>query len=264
MVERAGSSRARRRSSSTTGSSMPVDAPTLNKARWCRRRLLAWYERHGRQFPWRSSNADLYQRVVAEILLQRTQAATVSQFFDSFFQKLKSWDDIDAMPIEQLENVLRPIGLWRRRATALKALAREMVGRAGSFPASRDELESLPAVGQYVASAVLLFAYKRAEPLLDGSMARVIERVFEPRRLVDIRYDSRLQALARILVRSRDPEGVNWALLDVAARSCVPQAPRCDDCPLRRRCNYAMGTHIFRTGQGRQRRHGELLLHREE
>ena len=76
---------------------MPVDAPTLNKARWCRRRLLAWYERHGRQFPWRSSNADLYQRVVAEILLQRTQAATVSQFFDSFFQKLKSWDDIDAI-----------------------------------------------------------------------------------------------------------------------------------------------------------------------
>ena len=245
MVERAGSSRVRRRPSSTTGSSISFDAPTLNKARWCRRRLLAWYERHGRQFPWRSPSAGLYQRVVGEILLQRTQASTVGQFFDSFFRKFRSWDHIDAVPIGQLENVLRPIGLWRRRATALKALAREMVVRAGRFPASRDELESLPAVGQYVASSVLIFAYKRAEPLLDGSMARVIERVFEPRRLVDIRYDSRLQALARILVRSRDPIRVNWALLDVAARNCLPQAPICDECPLRRRCNYTMGTHVF-------------------
>ena len=196
MVERAGSSRVRRRPSRTTGSTDFIDAPTLNKARWCRRQLITWYDRYGRKFPWRSASAGLYQKVVAEILLQRTQASTVSQFFDSFFQRFKSWDDIDAVPIAQLEEVLRPIGLWRRRATALKALAREMVCRAGGFPGSRDELESLPAVGQYVASSVLLFAYKRAEPLLDGNMARVIERVFEPRRLVDIRYDSRLQALS--------------------------------------------------------------------
>ena len=244
MAARAGSSRVRRRPSRTIGSSTALDAPTLNKARWCRRQLITWYDRHGRQFPWRSASAGLYQQVVAEILLQRTQASTVSQFYDSFFQKFKSWDDIDAAPIAQLENVLRPIGLWRRRATALKALARELVGRAGSFPASRDELESLPAVGQYVASSVLLFAYKRAEPLLDGNMARVIERVFEPRRLVDIRYDSRLQALARILVRSRDPARVNWALLDLAARHCLPKTPKCAECPLRRRCNHATGTLI--------------------
>lgn len=244
MVEQAVSSRGARRRSSTTGSSVDLDEPTLNKARWCRRQLLVWYGRHGRQFPWRSPSAGFYQQVVAEILLQRTQAATVSQFFVSFFQKFRCWDDIDAAPIGQLEDVLRPIGLWRRRAASLKALAGEMVGRGGSFPASRDELESLPAIGQYVASAVLLFAYKRAEPLLDGNMARVIERVFEPRRLVDIRYDSRLQALARILVRSRDPVRVNWALLDVAARNCLLQTPKCDECPLRRRCNYAIANRI--------------------
>ena len=239
----------RQRPSRTTGASTPLDAPTLNKARWCRRQLITWYDRHGRRFPWRSANAGLYEQVVAEILLQRTQASTVSQFYDSFFQKFRSWDDIDATPIGQLENVLHPIGLWRRRATALKGLAREIVGRAGRFPASRDELESLPAVGQYVASSVLLFAYKRAEPLLDGNMARVIERVFEPRRLVDIRYDSRLQALARILVRSRDPARVNWALLDLAARNCLPQTPKCAECPLRRRCSHATGTLIpTRTG----------------
>ncbi len=244
MVEQAGSSQSRLKTSSVTSRAIPLDAPTLNKARWCRRQLLAWYVRHGREFPWRSCNASLYQQVVAEVLLQRTQASTVSKFFDSFFQKFKTWNDIDMAPIGQLENALRPIGLWRRRATALKALARELVVRGGSFPPSREELEALPAVGQYVASSVLLFAYNRAEPLLDESMARVIERVFEPRRLVDIRYDRRLQALARLLVRSRNPARVNWALLDVAARNCLRRTPNCNECPLKRHCNFANGIKV--------------------
>lgn len=241
MVARAGSSQARQRLSSTGAPPITFDGPTLDKVRWCRRRLLAWYDRHGRQFPWRSPDAELYQQVVVEVLLQRTQASTVGRFFDSFFERFGSWDDIDAASGELLESALRPIGLWRRRAIALKGLAREMVGRAGGYPASSDELEALPAVGQYVASAVLLFAHKRPEPLLDGNMARVLERVFEPRRLADIRYDLRLQSLARLLVRSRDPTRLNWAILDLAARHCGPRSPACAGCPLRPRCNYALG-----------------------
>lgn len=240
MVVRAGSSRASTRRSRTSLPPVVFDRPTLEKARWCRRRLLAWYEQHGRQFPWRSQCAGVYQQVVAEVLLQRTQASTVGRFFDAFFDQFRSWDDIDSAPDELLENVLRPIGLWRRRAIALKALAGEMVARRGHFPDSRGELETLPAIGQYVASAVLLFAQGRPEPLLDANMARVLDRVFEPRRLVDIRYDPRLQGLARLLVRSREPARINWAILDLAARHCGSRSPRCDECPLRKRCNFAL------------------------
>lgn len=239
MVARAGSSRASTRRSRTSPPPVVFDRPTLDKARWCRRRLLAWYEQHGRQFPWRSQDAGVFQQVVAEVLLQRTQASTVGRFFDAFFEQFRSWDDIDSAPDELLESILRPIGLWRRRAIALKALAAEMVARRGDFPDSRGELETLPAIGQYVASAVLLFAQRRPEPLLDSNMARVLDRVFEPRRLVDIRYDPRLQGLARLLVRSREPARINWAILDLAARHCG-RSPKCEECPLRTRCNFAL------------------------
>jgi A/G-specific adenine glycosylase len=239
MVERAASSQARRSPSSRDARPITFDGPTLHKVRWCRRRLLAWYDRHGRNFPWRSPKAGLYRQVVVEVLLQRTQAPTIGRFFDPFFKSFGSWEEIHAAPLGTLENALRPVGLWRRRAAALKGLAREMVRRGGGFPASRDELEALPAVGQYVASAVLLFAHNRPEPLLDGNMARVLERVFKPRRLVDIRYDRGLQTLARVLVQSKEPVRVNWAILDVAALHCGARAPACDGCPLRRGCNYA-------------------------
>jgi A/G-specific adenine glycosylase len=239
MAERAESLRSRPSPTSAATAAAALEEQVLVKARWCRRRLLAWYDLHGRHFPWRSPGAGLYQQVVAEVLLQRTQASTVGRFFDAFFEQFDSWADIDVAPQESLESALRPIGLWKRRANALKALAREMVTRGGQFPDSRDELEALPAVGQYVASAVLLFAHGRAEPLLDGNMARVLDRVFEPRRLVDIRYDVRLQSLARVLVRSRRPSVINWAILDFAALRCTYRSPQCEACPLRARCNFA-------------------------
>jgi A/G-specific adenine glycosylase len=216
------------------------EAAALSKVRWCRRQLLTWYVRWGRDLPWRRSSAGLFQKIVVEVLLQRTQAATIERFFPTFLQRFRNWNDVSSASIEDLGQVLRPIGLWRRRAGALKALAREMVGRRGFFPTDRREIESLPAVGQYVASAVLLFAHGRPEPLLDANMARVLERVFEPRRLADIRYDPWLQTIVRALVRSKRSADVNWAVLDIAALYCRTAKPICPDCPLKRKCNYAL------------------------
>jgi A/G-specific adenine glycosylase len=171
--------------------------------------------------------------------LQRTQAATVDKFCSTFFDQFGSWEHIHASDLAELGLSLRPIGLWRRRAAALKALAAEMVSRGGKFPSCEDELQTLPAIGQYVANAVLLFAHGKPRPLLDANMARLLERVFERRKLVDIRYDAGLQALAHEFIRSRRAIELNWAVLDVAALYCRQSNPQCLMCPLRNRCNYA-------------------------
>ena len=94
----------------------------------------------------------------------------------------------------------------------------------------------MPAVGQYVASAVLLFCHERPEPLIDSNMARVLERYFGSRKLADIRYDPYLQRLARDVVGSDHPTLINWAILDFAALVCTPRNPRCQKCPLNRGC----------------------------
>jgi A/G-specific adenine glycosylase len=199
---------------------------------------------HGRRLAWRSPNVGLYEKVVVEILLQRTRAESVDRLFHSFFTEFDSWRRIDQIDVVALGSVLRPIGLWKRRANSLKALAAEMVRRQGKFPSSREELEALPAVGQYVANAILLFVHKQAEPLLDVSMARVLERVIERRRFADIRRDPGLQALARELVRSRRAIEINWAVLDVGARYCRPKNPDCPYCPLVKRCEFAITSQI--------------------
>jgi A/G-specific adenine glycosylase len=205
-----------------------------------RRLLLRWYLREGRKFPWRVSTASRYTLIVSEVLLQRTRAETVAEFYPRFVKRFPGWNHLALSTGQDLRKFLEPIGLWRQRSVSLRALAQEMQSRRGRLPATREEIESLPGVGQYIASAAMVFCQGGREPLLDVNMARVLERCFRPRKLVDIRYDPWLQALARAAVNHRRAREINWAVLDLAAAICTIRNPRCDICPLRSCCRYAL------------------------
>lgn len=220
-------------------SKLPKPTISAQVAAKTRRALLTWYAVHGRDFPWRRDEVTLYQLVLAELLLQRTRAETVAAFFDQFATRFPTWESIAVSTVDEIGGYLKPIGLWRRRATSLRALAQAMVTRGGEFPRSRAEIESLPAVGQYIANAILLFSGGRAEPLLDVNMARVLERAFGPRMRVDIRDDPHLQSISRAIVRGKHATRINWAILDLAAKVCTIRNPSCDECPLKRVCQHA-------------------------
>ncbi len=208
----------------------------VRNVRFFQARLLAWFTRSARKFPWRKRRASLYHKVVAEVLLQRTRAEVVSAFLPAFLGRFPSWASLAEATEKELGAFLQPLGLWRRRATSLKKLAVELASRKGCFPRNRAEIESLPGVGQYIANAVMLFCHGDAEPLLDVNMARVLERYFGPRTLADIRYDPYLQNLARRVLRSTDAVSLNWATLDLAALICTNRKPRCGECPLAAGC----------------------------
>ena len=218
-----------------------------------RRKLLRWFESHGRSFPWRRASATNYQYIIAEALLQRTRAETVALFFPRFTKEFPSWRQLAFASVIRLQNYLKPIGLWRRRASSIRALAKTMAKRNGRFPRERTAIEALPGVGQYIANAVLLFCHAQPQPLLDFNMARVLERVFGPRKLADIRYDPWLQELARKVVRCKAPARLNWAILDLAATTCLASNPRCSECPLASLCKFAQGYPEKLPGQPKSR-----------
>jgi A/G-specific adenine glycosylase len=198
--------------------------------------VIEWFDENGRDFPWRRANQSLYRLVVTEILLQRTRAETVAGFYAEFFARFPSWRALSRATGLELERFLMPIGIWKRRANVLGRLSAEMVARGGRFPREYSEVRRLPGVGQYVANAVVLFRDGTPAPLIDGSMARVLERYFGPRKLADIRYDPYLQDLACRVVGWDDPRAVNWAILDLAALVCKVRNPACSECPLTRGC----------------------------
>jgi A/G-specific adenine glycosylase len=211
-------------------------------------KLTAWFPEAGRDFPWRRCGASTYEQVCVEVLLQRTKAETVAASYAKFFDTFPSWGALANADIAQIETVLRPLGLWKRRASSIQRLASYAVAADGHFPTALAALAEIPAVGQYVANAIRLFQHNKAVPLLDVNMARVIERYLRPRTLADIRYDPWLQSAAHWLVR-RNARAVNWAVLDLGGTICRPAAPRCEICPLRKDCSYGRQLLAYRATQ---------------
>lgn len=224
------------------------------KVRSFTRRVLSWYDANGRTLPWRKRGEPLYRLVVSEILLQRTRAETVADFYDQFFSVFQSWDDLASAAVVEIGEVLKPIGLWKQRAPRLKGLAEAIVERGGELPRTRDELSQLPGLGQYVVNATLVFQGVEPAPLLDAGMARVLERHFGARKLADIRDDPYLQDLANEVVSREDCISVNWAILDLAALVCKKQGPRCQLCPVKDTCRAAVTrSDIFVAGYSKSR-----------
>lgn len=145
--------------------------------------LLKWYRENGREFPWRKNNLTPYQLIIAETLLQRKKAETVSKLFNHFIDEFPNWTAVADAKIEVLEVYLKPIGLYKQRAKRLKGLATEMVKRKGKIPYDRKDLESIPFMGQYIANAVELMIFNEPSPLIDVNMARVLERYFGERKI---------------------------------------------------------------------------------
>jgi A/G-specific adenine glycosylase len=200
--------------------------------------ILNWFEEHKRDFPWRAHSMSNYGKIISEVFLQRTKAETVAKFFPSFISKYPSWKQLSNVTEDELKEIMKPLGLYNQRGARLYKLAQELKKRNGRFPSVRSEVEEMGMMGQYITNAFELFVLKKPAPLLDVNMARVLERYFGKRKMVDIRYDPYLQALSLSVVSHEQYKEINWAILDFGALVCKARNPLCDNCPLKNRCKY--------------------------
>ncbi len=201
-----------------------------------RRRLLAWYARHRRRLPWRGAR-DPYAVLVSETMLQQTQVARVLEFYPRFLARYPTLEDLAAASADAVRESWEGLGYYAR-ARNLHAAAREVMRRlSGRLPRRPEELRALPGIGRYTAGAVASLAYGADVPAVDTNAARVLARVFAVRgRRKSAHRERRVWALAAALVPRGRAADWNQALMDLGATYCVARKPRCQDCPVCRRC----------------------------
>ncbi len=202
------------------------------------KKILHWYRTNGRKFPWRENNRSCYQKIFAELLLQRTKAETVAKHYPALIMKYQSWEDLANAQIIEIEQDLHPLGLYKQRALRLSLLAHEMVKLGGMFPENTKDLIELPFIGDYQCNAIRLLCFGKREPLVDVNMVRIIERFFRERLLVDYRYDPKIQFIARRIVSHKKAKEINFGVIDFAAKVCTKNRPKCVLCDLHHRCMY--------------------------
>ena len=203
------------------------------------RRLLSWFDDYGRQLPWRHSTMEPWQVLVVEILLQQTRAERIAAFVPAFLADFPSLRALAETDESTLAERLATLGLQNRRAGRLVALAGVLLARNGRIPNTKPELELLPGVGPYVAAAYMSTVLEEPEPMVDVNMARLIERLYGPRTLADIRHDPHINGIAdRLIHLAVRPKELNWAVLDLGAAHCKARSPSCRGCPLLEVCPF--------------------------
>ena len=205
-------------------------------------RLLAWYDAHHRELPWRISpvaqaageRPDPYRIWLSEVMLQQTTVEAVKPYFQAFLAK---WPDVASLAAAEQQEVMRAwAGLgYYSRARNLKACADAVAALPGGFPDTEDGLRALPGIGAYTAAAVAAIAFGRRAAVVDGNVERVTARLYAietplPEAKAEIRR--RVEAL----VPASRPGDFAQAMMDLGATICTPKRPRCMLCPVREDC----------------------------
>jgi DNA (cytosine-5)-methyltransferase 1 len=202
-----------------------------------RRDLLRWHEESAREYPWRRSGIPPWLVLMAEMCLHRTRADQVAPVFERL-RELAPTPEAMVDNEAECRAAMLSLGL-RWRAENIIRVARVLVEQPGGrVPDTELGLRSLPGVGDYVAQAVLCFAFGRRAVLLDTNTARIVGRVTgrDDARRWQVRLD-----LHRLAGAAGPDAAFNYALLDLGALACPAGRPHCERCPLRPLCATATG-----------------------
>ncbi len=215
------------------------------------RALLAWWDAGHRDLPWRRTR-DPYAVLVAEVMLQQTQAERVAPKWQEFLDAFPTVEALAAAPLAAVIRAWSGLG-YNRRAVYLHRMARAVVAQhGGRVPAEVHALRRLPGVGPYTARAVAAIAFGLPVAAVDTNVRRVLARVFggEP---VPPAGPAWVQTVADALVPAERPGDWNQALMELGATVCTAHAPLCDVCPVRQLCAAGPYIRALREREGRYR-----------
>jgi A/G-specific adenine glycosylase len=205
--------------------------------------LLAWYDRHARDLPWRVGPAvraagihpDPYRVWLSEIMLQQTTVAAVRSYFHAFTTR---WPDVAALAASEDADVMAAwagLGYYARARNLLKCARQVVADHGGRFPETREALLTLPGIGPYTASAIAAIAFDEAATVVDGNVERVMARLHDVQTPLPT-AKTELTALANRHTPTDRPGDYAQAVMDLGATICTPKSPACGICPLRGDC----------------------------
>ena len=206
-------------------------------------KLLAWYDRHARELPWRTGPADLargirpdpYRVWLSEIMLQQTTVAAVKDYFAKFTAK---WPDVASLAAAPEDDILKAwagLGYYSRARNLKKCADAVVAEHGGTFPRSSAGLRDLPGIGDYTSAAIAAIAFNEPAAVVDGNVERVVTRLYA----IDTplpEAKKEIRAITRSLTDPARPGDFAQGMMDLGATLCTPKRPACMHCPLREDC----------------------------
>ncbi|MBY0023570.1 endonuclease-3 [Paenibacillus jamilae] len=194
-----------------------------------------------------------FELTIAVLLSAQCSDQMVNKVTADLFQKYKSPEDYLAVPLEELEQDIRRIGLYRNKAKHIHNLCRILIDQyGGEIPSEHDQLVKLPGVGRKTANVVVSTAFNVPAIAVDTHVERVSKR------LGFAGWDDSVLEVEKKLMKRvpRDEWSVTHHRLIFFGRyHCKAQNPQCQVCPLLDVCREGkkrMKTSLIRKDKKRR------------
>ncbi len=178
------------------------------------KKILAWYQEHGRKhLPWREDQSP-YSVLVSEVMLQQTQVDRVIPFFEKWMDAFPTWQALSRSPQSSVLKHWKGLG-YNSRALRLQKLAKIVEQEYGELPSGYTTLLRLPGIGPYTAGAVRAFAFNLYTPIIETNIRRVfIHYFFKDRQDVS---DAEIFEIMKDMGEMNNPREWYAALMDYGA-----------------------------------------------
>jgi endonuclease-3 len=176
------------------------------------------------------NHSNPFELVIAVALSAQCTDVLVNKVTKNLFQKYKTPEDYLSVPLEELENDIRSIGLYRNKAKNIQKLSKMLIEDYGrEVPQDRDELTNLPGVGRKTANVVVSVAFGIPAMAVDTHVERVSKR------LGICRWKDSVLEVEKTLMKKIPRE--EWSithhrLIFFGRYHCKAQSPQCETCPL--------------------------------
>ncbi|MEE8415549.1 MAG: endonuclease III [Desulfobacterales bacterium] len=196
-----------------------------------RKRLRLTYPEVTTQLHYRTS----FELLVATILSAQCTDRQVNGVTRDLFKKFNTPKDFAKIPLESLEQLVRPTGFFRNKAKNIKACAQVLVGKYhGKVPETLEELVLLPGVGRKTANLVLGAAFGIPGIVVDTHVARISKRLG----FTESKDPAKIERDLMKIIPKKTWSDFSLHLVYFGREFCTARKPRCKTCPLIKLCPW--------------------------
>ena len=176
-----------------------------------------------------------YELVIAVMLsAQTTTDKKVNKVTRVLFNKYPSLENLNNAPLEDIEEILKPIGLYKNKAKNLKGIVKDLLERFnGKVPSNKDELMTLPGVGNKTAGVIRAEIFQIPDLPVDTHILRISKRLNlakkddEP---IDVE-----RKLKKLIPEERWIKS-HHQLIHFGRYFCTARNPQCENCKISDMC----------------------------
>ena len=180
-------------------------------------------------------NGEPWRLLVMGRLSAQCTDARVNIVCRELFSVYPTLSDLADAPIEEIERIIKPCGLYRTKAESIKASCIMLRDEYGStIPDDMDTLLLFPGVGRKIANLLLGDVYQKPAIVADTHCMRICGRLGMYRD--GLRDPYKVEKILTELVSPEKQSDLCHRIVQFGRDTCSARAPRCDVCPLGELC----------------------------